>query len=174
MTAYIIISGCSGGGKSAILEALRVKGHKVVPEAGRRVAQDENARASGALPWVNMPLFLERAIEMAARDYETAETQRGPVFFDRSLIDLILAYEHATGRSKYHDYLIKMRYASKVYFTPPWPEIFANDAERRHSLAEAVSEYKRLERGYPNYGYDIQLLPRTSVEVRAQIILDDL
>ena len=174
MKPFIIISGCSGGGKSTLLEALRAKGYKVVQEAGRRIAQDESARASGALPWVNMPLFLERAIELAAADYEETAKENGPVFFDRSLVDLILAYEHISGRSKYHSWLHEMPYARQAYFTPPWPEIYATDLERRHAFEEAVLEYKRLEIGYPKYGYDFHVLPKTSVEARAQIILDNL
>ena len=174
MKSYIIISGCSGGGKSTLLEALRAKGYKVVTEAGRRVVQDETAQASVALPWVNMSLFLERAIELAAADYERAAGNSGPVFFDRSLIDLILAFEHLTGRTKYHSWLDKIPYARQVYFMPPWPEIYVQDPERRHAFDEALQEYKRLELGYPKYGYDIHVLPKTSVEARAQIILDNL
>lgn len=174
MNEFYIISGCSGGGKSSLLEALRAKGYAVVEEAGRRVVRDESAQASGALPWVNMRLFLERAIELAAADYEGAAGQVGPVFFDRSLVDLILAYEHISGPAKYHSWLRKMPYARQVYFTPPWPEIYETDPERRHSFEAAVQEYKRLEPGYPQFGYNIHLLPKTSVEARAQIILDTL
>ena len=157
-----------------MLEILRAKGYKVVDEAGRRVAQDESAQASGALPWLNMRAFLERAIDLSARDYEAAAREVGPIFFDRSLIDLILAYEHIAGRSKYHSWLHKMPYARQVYFTPPWPEIYVPDPERRHSFEEAKQEYKRLEFGYPQLGYEIQVLPKTSVEARVQIILDNL
>ena len=146
----------------------------VVQEAGRRTAQDETAQASGALPWVNMPLFLERAIELAAHDYEAADPEGSLVFFDRSLLDLILAYEHVTGTSKYQKLLVQMRYRSTVFFTPPWPEIYVRDAQRRHSFDEAVQEYDRLVRGYPKYGYDIHILSKTSVAARVKIIRDTL
>jgi hypothetical protein len=33
------------------------------------------------------------------------------------------------------------RYNRHVFLTPPWPEIFVTDQERRHSLAEAIAEY---------------------------------
>ena len=48
------------------------------------------------------------------------------------------------------------------------------DAQRRHSFEDAVQEYERLVRGYPTYGYDIHVLPKTSIEARVKIIRDTL
>ena len=172
MNNYIVISGCSGGGKSTLLDALRSKGYKVVEEAGRRVVQYESKMDSEALPMKNMPLFLERTITLAAKDFEEASIEVGPIFFDRSLVDLILAYEHFTGSTKFHEMLRKTQYASKVYFTPTWPEIYVNDAERRHSLDDAINEYRRLETGYPKFGYEVYVLSKTSVENRIKIITE--
>jgi len=170
---FIIISGCSCGGKSTLLRALRSKGYKVVEEAGRRVVQTERKTGGEAIPWKNMPLFLERAIELAIQDYEDASNETAPVFFDRSLIDLILAYEHFTGSIRFQEMIRTFQYAPNVYFAPPWPEIYVNDREREHSFDDAISEYKRLEIGYPKFGYELEILPKTTVQKRAELILEN-
>ena len=174
LNKFIVISGCSGAGKSTLLEALGSQGFNVIEEAGRRIVKSEHQKGSEALPSENMPLFLERAIAMAIKDFDKALTRLGPVFFDRSLVDLVIAYEHFTGSSRFTEILTKFQYASRVYLKPPWPEIFVNDSERQHSLNDAINEYHRLEAGYPKFGYDIQILPKASVQKRAKIIIDAL
>jgi predicted ATPase len=58
-----------------------------------------------------------------------------------------------------------------VFLAPPWPEIYAADAERRHDMAAAVAEYHRLAAAYPALGYRVTVLPRVSVAERADRIL---
>ncbi|MCL2892590.1 AAA family ATPase [Brenneria tiliae] len=41
MNHFVIISGCSGGGKSTLLTELKRRGHAVVEEPGRRIIQEE-------------------------------------------------------------------------------------------------------------------------------------
>ncbi|WP_430985828.1 AAA family ATPase, partial [Escherichia coli] len=64
----VVISGCSGGGKSTLLAELKARGHAVVEEPGRRIIAEETARGGLALPWVDLAAFLHRAIEMALSD----------------------------------------------------------------------------------------------------------
>src|SRR5690606_27766766 len=48
---FVIISGCSGGGKSSILAELDRRGHATVPEPGRRIVEEETSSGGSALPW---------------------------------------------------------------------------------------------------------------------------
>lgn len=50
MNHFVIISGCSGGGKSTLLDELKQRGYPVVPEAGRRIVQEEMQAGGQALP----------------------------------------------------------------------------------------------------------------------------
>jgi hypothetical protein len=52
------------------------------------------------------------------------------------------------------------RYHRRVFLTPPWPEIFVVDRERRHAFGTAVAEYLRLLQIYPWLGYDPIVLPK--------------
>ncbi len=96
MNRFVIISGCSGGGKSTLLTELKRRGHVVVEEPGRRIIVEELNGAGTALPWVDLAAFARLAIAMSQDDRNTAAKTQGLVFFDRGLIDAAVALEHAT------------------------------------------------------------------------------
>jgi predicted ATPase len=168
---YVVLSGCSGGGKSTLLAELRRRGHCVVEEPGRRVVKAELQSGGGALPWVDVAAFARRAIETSIADRDAASTLPGWVFFDRSLVDAATALEHATGEPALERLGWLHRYNETVFLTPPWPEIYVGDPERRHGLEDAIAEYERLERGYPMLGYRVIVLPKVGAEARADVVL---
>lgn len=175
MDRFVVISGCSGGGKSTLLEALARRGYDLVEEPGRRIVREELARGGEALPWMNAEAFLHRAIAMALEDRERATRHTtGLVFFDRGLIDAAVALTHVTGSDVLTPLRRQHRYNSRVFLAPPWPELFENDAERRHGFDDAIAEYERLAKGYPALGYETQILPKISVEERADFVLATL
>jgi predicted ATPase len=55
--------------------------------------------------------------------------------------------------------------------TPPWPEIYVTDSERRHGLNAGVAEYRRLLDVYPSLSYEVTILPKVSVHERADFVL---
>lgn len=171
MNRFVIISGCSGGGKSTLLAELARRGHAVVEEPGRRIVQEEVARNGTALPWLDLAAFLRRAIAMALADREVAASQSGWVFFDRGLIDAAVGLEHATGELVLQALGQGHRYHRHVFLTPPWPEIYVTDPERRHGFDAAVAEYERLLAAYPALGYEVTILPKVSVAERADFVL---
>jgi predicted ATPase len=173
MDRFVIISGCSGGGKSTLLAEMKRRGFAVVEEPGRRIIADELSGSGYALPWVNLSAFAERAVEMSLRDREKAKETSGLVFFDRGLIDAAAAMEHSTGQPILSAYVSK-RYNQRVFLTPPWPEIYVTDAERRHSLQEAISEYERLVVAFTSLDYVVDVLPKVNVTKRADIIVERL
>ena len=169
-----MISGCSGGGKSTLLEELARRGYATVEEPGRRILREETARGGTALPWVDAAAFARRAIEMALADRAAAAQGEGWVFFDRGLIDAVAALEHLTGEPALETHGRAHRYNVQVFLTPPWPEIYRPDAERRHDLGAALAEYERLRETYPRLGYQVVILPKVGVAERADFILRTL
>ncbi len=173
MGRLVLISGCSGGGKSTLLEALAALGHEVVPEPGRRVIAAFHAGQGGALPWDDLGAFARHALALARSDHAAALARPGLVFFDRGTIDAAAALEQAEG--------VPLRTASAGaalpppgFPHPPWPEIYVRDAERRHDLAAAEEEYERLRTILPALGYEAVILPRTDVGARVRFVLDTL
>jgi predicted ATPase len=173
MDRFVVISGCSGGGKSTLLFELQRRGYAVAEEPGRRIIAEELRSSGQALPWNNLAAFAERAVEMSLHDRTRARKMSGVVFFDRGLIDAAAALEHATGRSTLRTYSSE-RYNPRIFMVPPWPEIHAHDAERRHGLQEAIEEYERLLVAFSSLGYTIEVLPKVGVSQRADNIIQSL
>ena len=175
MNPFVIISGCSGGGKSSVLAELEQRGYTVFAEPGRRIIQEETLCGGRAMPWIDMTLFLRRAIAMSQNDYLSAPRDSEKwVFFDRGLIDAAAGLEALTGEPQLATLREQYRYHSTVFLTPPWPEIYVQDPERRHDIDAAQIEYQRLERTYPALNYQISRLPKTGVIERADFILKTL
>jgi predicted ATPase len=162
----VVITGCSGGGKSTLLGALAALGHATVPEPGRRIV-----RAGGPMPWDDPVGFARRAVEVALADREAARRLEGPVFFDRGLIDAASALEALTGEPAVEALGRRHRLHARVFVAPPWPELFVTDAERRHELAQAVAEHDRLRKDHARLGYEVVPLPRIPVPERAAFVL---
>ncbi len=168
---FVILSGCSGGGKSTLLAELARRGHAVVEEPGRRIVREEHASGGTALPWVDAHAFIDRAIAMSLADRAAMAGQAGWVFFDRGLIDAISAREEMTGQPALEEYGRQHRYHSTVFLTPPWPEIYETDAERQHDFAQAEREYVRMVRDFGRLDYAVVEVPKLPVAARADFVL---
>ncbi|WP_340213998.1 AAA family ATPase [Dinoroseobacter shibae] len=166
-----MLTGCSGGGKSTLLQSLSAKGFATVEEPGRRIVADEIAKGGTALPWLDMGAFARRAVEMAQSDLQRATEHEGLVFFDRGIFDAAVALEHSGGPSIRETLGAARAYAGRVFVVPPWEEIFGQDAERRHHFNAAVQEYHRITDALDALGYDGRVLPRVSVRDRVEMVL---
>lgn len=171
-----VISGCSCGGKTTLINALALRGYSISDEPGRKIVREELNSGGGALPWVNPVEFAIKCLEMSMQRYGNATQSGKVVFFDRSLIDAIsaLMFEESDTADQYAYMLAKYRYADTVFMAPPWPEIFENDTERKHTFEESVAEYDRLVTMYSIAGYSIQTLPKASVHERIDFILEHI
>lgn len=169
MNQRVVISGCSAGGKSTLLEELRRRGHAVVAEPGRRIVEQEQASAGSALPWTDMRAFLEQALALSLADH--ALPGAGWTFYDRGLIDAAAGLARLGDSRWLHTLQHEHRYHTQVFLTPPWPELYQQNAQRQWALADALHEYNHLLQVYPQLGYSVNLLPKTSVAERAQWLL---
>lgn len=170
---FVVISGCSGGGKSTLLAELAARGFATVEEPGRRIVAEEMEGGGAALPWVDPEAFARRAVAMARDDRTWMAGEPGRVFFDRGLVDAAVALA-ACGGEDVAQTMGESRYCPTVFMTPPWPEIFRADAERRHGFDAALAEYGRLALAYPRLGYEVVEMPRMAVGERADFVLGRL
>jgi len=171
---FVLITGCSGGGKSTLLSELSGRGYATVSEPGRRIVAEELAGTGKALPWVSMYEFALRAVAMAQSDLLSAESERDFVFFDRGLVDAAVALQFAGGEP----YLTTLdgiqHYIRPVFLAPPWSEIFSQDEDRQHDFKSAMEESSRLENALVELGYDVRTLPKVSLKERADLVLSEL
>ena len=172
---FVVISGCSGGGKSALLEELRRRGYATVEEPGRRIVKEQLLSGGTALPWIDGVAFAQCCIALALSDRKSARRLQGRwVFFDRGLIDASVALRHLTGEPALSAIRRSHRYHRRVFLAPPWPEIYVTDNERRHGLDAGVAEYQHLIDAYPALGYEVTILPKVDVGQRAEFVLRTL
>lgn len=171
MTYQVVLSGCSGGGKSTLLDELGRRGFSAVPEPGRRIVAEELRGEGRALPWIDLAAFARRAMDLARQDRVSVSGARGWVFFDRGLIDAAEALRHATGQPLASSLEHDARFHRQVFMVPPWPEIFRTDDERQLPLSEAMDEYERLLAAYRTLDYEVILLPKADVRERADLVL---
>ncbi|HCI2634380.1 AAA family ATPase [Pseudomonas aeruginosa] len=172
MSSQVVISGCSGGGKSTLLGELQRRGHATVAEPGRRIIAEQTRQGGNALPWTDMAAFLREALRVAAMDLEGTARDAGPVFFDRGLIDAAAALQRLCGVPLAQSLGESRPYGRLVFLAPPWPDIYCADEARRHGFPEAEAEYAHLDATYRALGYEVRVLPRASVAERADFVLE--
>jgi predicted ATPase len=163
---FVMISGCSGGGKSTLLSELARRGYTVVEEPGLRIISEPRLGEGRALPRVDAAAFGRRALAMSIEDYEAAQ---GLTFFDRGIVDGGVAIT-ARGGEVPTDAITHCRY-DQLFLAPPWPEIYEVNGDRRDSLEKALSDYERVRLACLNAGYDPIELPLDSVAARADFVL---
>ncbi len=169
---YVIISGCSGGGKSTLLSELASRGYSVVLEPGRQIVKEQTVINGNALPWTNLEKFLDLALSRYLFQFNSQKEQQQLIFFDRGIIDSV---QLDTPQPEYFQNAAKnFRYNRLVFLVPPWEEIFTGDTERKHSFESAKKEFDELLIKYKNFGYEAVLIPKISVKERADFILEKL
>lgn len=170
----VLITGCSGGGKTTLLNMLRDQGFHTISEPGRRIVVEEQCNSGEALPWINLKAFSHRAVQMATHDLASVQNCNDLVFFDRGLIDAALALQYSGGKSYRETLGNQNHYFNKVFLAPPWPDIFKQDDERKHGFKSAVEEFDRIHAALRDLNYDVYFLPKTSITDRIEFILAKL
>ncbi|RII20779.1 hypothetical protein DSC45_02945 [Streptomyces sp. YIM 130001] len=172
----VIVTGGPGSGKTTLVDALERTGLARTEEAGRAIIQDQLAVGGRALPWQDRALFAELMLAQELRTHRSAPRGGGPVVCDRGVPDLVgyLRLEglpvpaHVTAAAR------KFRYHRLVFVTPPWPEIYEQDAERKQSYGLAVRTCEAMETAYPEFGYDLVHVPRVTVRERVAFVREAL
>ena len=172
----VILSGCSGGGKSTLLAELARRGHAVCEEPGRQVVREQLFIGGRALPWDDAAAFVELTVSRSIHAMTMAARGGRLCFFDRGIVDQVAGLEHLGRPVPPHlaTAAERLRCHERVFVMPPWPEIFRNDAERRHSFAAAAGSYETLVAVYARYGYRPVPVPKLAVGARADFILAEL
>lgn len=172
----IVVTGGPGSGKTSLIEALAAAGYATSPEAGRAIIRRQQAIDGQALPWRDRALFAELMLDRELEAYARFEGEAGPVFFDRGTPDVV-GYLSLCGLpipAHVERAAREVRYDRRVFIAPVWPEIFAQDAERRQDLDEAQRTFDAMTEVYPRFGYELIELPKASVAERLALVLETL
>lgn len=169
-----VVTGGPGTGKSTLIEALTRHGIGHMPEAGRAIIRDQVAISGPALPWGDRALYAELMLGWELLSHHEAEAMAGPVVMDRGLPDIVgylrliglpvPAHIEAAAR--------QVRYNRTVFLAPYWQAIFAQDAERKQDRQESEATARMMAETYAALGYEVIELPRTSIEARADFVME--
>lgn len=172
----VVLTGCSGGGKSTLLAELARRGFQVRAEAGRQIVREQLHLGGDGLPWTDALKFVELAASRTMHQFNTALPAGAPVFFDRSLVDLVsfLDMKRIDVPAYLRRAVATYCYAPTVFVTPPWREIYVDEEERAKSFEDACREYDALVAGYADAGYRLVEVPKRPVAERADFILSRL
>ncbi len=165
-----MITGCSGGGKSSLLAGLRAAGYPVIEEPGRQVVREQALTGGPGLP-DDLDHFLDLTISRTMYAMTLALARGGPVVMDRCIVDQISGPDQPAWRLEAARRFPVNRTA---FVVPPWREIFATDAERRHGFEDAEAMYYQQMATYRDFGYDLVLIPKLAVVDRLAFLLERL
>ncbi|HZL10987.1 MAG TPA: AAA family ATPase [Prolixibacteraceae bacterium] len=167
-----IITGGPGFGKTELIEELRKSGYLCSGEFARDLIETQLTNGGDVLPWKNPKLFQLEVLKQRIAFFESVP-DRTIAFADRGIPDQLAFARYkgfvtpeilAGSASEY-------RYATHVFVTPPWPEIFVNDAIRSETYEEAVRIHQAVLETYSGLNYQIIELPLISVRKRIEYLL---
>jgi predicted ATPase len=168
---HVIVTGGPGAGKTTLLGELAARGYATVEESARAIIAERLARGAS-----RRPDALAFAREILRRDIEKYRNQPPTsrwVFFDRGLIDALGMLNEASPLPsiELESMLAAYPFHATAFVLPPWDVIYANDAERDQSFAEAVDVHAKVVRWYRSCGYVVNEVPRVPVAQRAEHVL---
>ncbi|HSM01940.1 MAG TPA: AAA family ATPase [Acidimicrobiia bacterium] len=169
MDRFHVLTGAPGTGKTTILENLG-SDISVVPEPARRVLETWRAEGNPLPARMDPDMMIERMIDLATRDLEMAR-RRGPVVFDRGLIDCV-AYARHLDRDDTRAVAAvgDHRYSERVLLTAPWREIYATDDERTMDFEDVERFHATVVRTYLDAGYELIVVPNASLAERVAFV----
>lgn len=172
----IIITGGPGFGKSTIIHALEQRGYPVFHEVSRAVIQSQKEKDGDIVPWKDHHAFNEVVFKGRLESYHAAGHPQRLYFYDRGLPDS-LAYLEADEKEVPPHFMDEIKlcpYFHRVFFTPPWREIYQLDGQRWEDYSYALHIHDTLLRYYRQLGYEIVDVPLTPVDQRVEFILREL
>lgn len=171
----IVFTGGPGSGKSTIIHELACMGYAVSRESGREIIRQQTAIEGDGVPWRNPQLYAELMLAQDMRSYQQ-QNEGGLLFYDRGIPDII-GYLKTIGEDvPEHFYRAAKlyRYHHKVFVFPPWPEIYAQDRERKQPFDEALRTYEAMVSVYCGEGYEVVTVPKAPVAQRGAFVLSSL
>ena len=167
----IVFAGGPGSGKTTLLRALELRGHTVVADSARSIIQARKDRSLSPRP---APLeFAQAILRQDIRQYGEQASRPGLVFFERGIVDALgmLCEIGALPDKELKAFLSAYPYHRQVFLFPPWEAIYAEDAERDQTFAEAERVYGRTSAWYRRCGYEVIEVPKVSVAERCTYVL---
>lgn len=168
---HVIVTGGPGAGKTTLLAELAGLGYDTVDESARAIIAERVARGASRRP--DAVTFAREILRRDIEKYVSRPHTSQWVFFDRGLIEALAMLHEASPLPsiELESMLAEYPFHDVVFVLPPWEAIYATDAERDQSFAEAIDVHARVVRWYRSCGYAINEVPCLPVAKRAMHVL---
>lgn len=172
---WYIITGGPGTGKSSVINELAKRGHGTVEESATTVIAQELARGEKT-PWSESWFEGKVAELMHQRQEAVRNDTRSYVFFDRGPVDpisYVLWYKKPLQQpviNKLNGLLVGGKFKPVVFLLEDLG--FCENTEIRSENLKQLSELQeRLHTDYTSLGFEAIIVPRGSIQQRADFIL---
>lgn len=170
---FYIITGGPGVGKTTLINELKERGHRCVPEAAREIIKKQSSCGGDALPWGDTKRYSRLMLKECVNDFINLSNSDRLYFFDRGIPDtygyeLLMNFDFDPELTSAVE---QYRYNPNVFILPPWIEIYHTDNERKQDFNIAVETYNIMLQAYRKSGYNPIIVPRLTVEERADFVL---
>ena len=175
-TEIVVLIGGPGTGKTTLIEKLTEMGYICYPEISREVIMEARKQGIEQLFLEKPLLFSELLLEGRKKQFNNAVADASPlVFIDRGIPD-VLAYMHYIGDSypAFFDQACHDHKYTKIFFLPPWQEIYTADEARYENYEQAALIAGHLQETYKKYGYQLIEVPKDTPDNRILFILGQL
>ena len=172
----VVLIGGPGSGKTTLLEHLKLRGYTCYPEISREVTLEARRQGIEQLFLEKPLLFSELLLEGRKKQFKQAQDEETTVvFIDRGIPD-VLAYMHYIGDAypSFFDDACREHTYTKIFFLPPWEEIYTPDEARYENYEQAKLIANHLQETYKNYGYNLIEVPKDTPDNRILFILGHL
>ncbi len=174
MNQKFIITGAPGTGKTSIINELQKRGFSISKEISREIIANELKQGGDVLPWKNLKAFSERVALLRKTQFDNAPENKLH-FFDRSIIDVFAYMKLDKICSKSLELQLgETQYATTVFYTPIWKEIYINDTERKEDIISAIKVEETLLSCYKSFGYTLIEIPKLTITQRVDFILSKI
>ncbi|MGI9529878.1 MAG: AAA family ATPase [Acidimicrobiia bacterium] len=165
-----ITTGAPGTGKTSLLGELATFADTIDEPARELIAEHQATTGEASLDG-RPELFVERLIERSLEKYNAAGSGNPIRLYDRGLPDCI-AYARVLGTdaSEAERMAARYRYEEPVFLLPPWREIYHVDEMRGAEFWMVEEFHTALVAAYGSFGYELMVLPNTTISDRAALV----
>ena len=164
-----IFTGGPGAGKTTVLDTLKLRGFRSIIDVAREIIKTR--LASGVNPRPEPSQFARDIFDSEVANYLSVPPDEVCIF-DRSIVDALgmLHSCQLVSMNEVNSYLLQYPYNTKVFFFPPWENIYCTDSERDQSWTESVVDSDYVKTWYSQCKYKLIEVPIGNIEDRVSFI----